>query len=80
MQRPGELGRGALEVHEERRGGVLGQRHAIAELRGVPPRALDAAGCGHAGQDDRVDAVLAQVQIEVGVGETARPPVLLIAQ
>jgi hypothetical protein len=60
----------------EGRRGVFEQSDVIPQLHAEAAGRLNAGVGDQTDQDDAADAVLPQLQIEVGVGEAARSPVL----
>jgi hypothetical protein len=57
-------------------GGVFDQGDVVPQFPAEAAGRLDAGVGDHADQDNAADAVLLELQIEVGVGEAARSPVL----
>src|SRR5262249_10553475 len=59
------------------RDGVLHQRHLVSQLRRMAHRRVDAGVRDEPDDDELVNAVLLELQIQIGVGEPAGAPVLL---
>ncbi len=72
-----EFMRGMHRFITERRGGVFQQRHLVAEFLAETPGRLDAGVRDETDQHDPSDTTLPELQVEVGVREAARAPMLL---
>src|ERR1700712_4966603 len=61
----------------ERRGRVFYKRHMIAELHAKPGRGLNATVRDQSNKDDVLNAMLLELQIEIGIRKAALRPVFL---
>src|SRR5262249_23085177 len=71
-----ELVCGMHQLTRESGGRITNQGDVIAELHGEARRRIDARIGKQPGEDRVTDAVLRELQIQVGVGEAALSPVL----